>query len=136
MTTTQLSANLISITTPTLTDSSTKPATTAFASEGVISLGATLSGTVNLDLTSGKYFYGTTTGSTTFTVTNPPTSGVVGSFTLELTNGGSQTITWTNGKWAGASAPTLTTSGVDILTGFTRDAGTTVRWALAEKGSA
>ena len=104
--------------------------------ETVVNLGATLSGTVNINLATGTYFYGTVTGTTTFTVTNPPSSGTLGSFTLELTNGGSQTITWTAGKWAGGAAPTLTTSGVDILTGFTRDAATTVRLALAMKGSA
>ncbi len=103
--------------------------------ESVVNLGSALTGTVNIDLSTGSYFYGTLTGTTTFTVTNPPASGVVGSFTLELTNAGAQTITWTNGKWAGGTAATLTTAGVDILTGFTRDAGSTVRYALAEKDS-
>lgn len=36
--------------------------------------------------------------------------------TLLLTNGGSQTVTWTNVKWAGGTAPTLTANGVDCIT--------------------
>jgi len=96
--------------------------------------------TINLDLQSStlpRYFYTTFTGSsaTSIAVINPPTSGTVGSFTLELTNPGLCAITWTNGKWAGGTAPTFTTTGTDIIVGFTRNAGTTIRYSLSEKDS-
>ena len=104
-------------------------------SELAVNLG-NCTGNVSLNLSLGNYFYGTSTGNTVFTVANPPGSGVVGSFTLELTNGGAHTQTFTNAKWPGGAAPTLTTSGVDILSGLTRDAGATVRMALAEVASA
>ena len=51
--------------------------------------------------------------------------------TLLLTNGGAYTITWNSAiKWAGGTAPTLTASGVDILTFMTVDNGTIWRGAL------
>ena len=104
-------------------------------SEVAVNLG-NCTGNINLDLSLGNYFYGTSTGNTVFTVANPPGNGVVGSFTLELTNGGAHIQTFTNAKWPGGAAPTLTASGVDILSGLTRNAGATVRMALAEAASA
>lgn len=51
--------------------------------------------------------------------------------TLLLTNGGAYTITWNSAiKWAGGTAPTLTASGVDIITFLTVDNGATWRGAL------
>jgi len=102
--------------------------------ETPINLGS-LTGTINVDLSTGTFFYGTVTGTTTITITNPPASGIVAGFTLELTNPGSQTITWTNGKWPGGAAPAFTSSGVDIIGGYTRDGGSTIRYALSEKDS-
>jgi len=79
-----------------------------------------------IDLSTGNYFTYTVTGSTTFTVSNGASSGTVNSFILDLTNGGSATITWISGtKWAGGTAPTLTSSGRDVLGFFTEDGGTT-----------
>ena len=80
----------------------------------------------NIDLSVGNYFSKTISGTTTFTVSNTPTSGKAASFILDLTNGGSATINWWSGmKWAGGTAPTLTTSGRDVLGFFTYDGGTT-----------
>lgn len=80
----------------------------------------------DIDLSKGNYFTKTISGTTTFTVSNVPTSGSVASFILDLTNGGSATITWWSGtKWVGGTAPTLTTSGRDVLGFFTHDGGTT-----------
>lgn len=71
-------------------------------------------------------FSATVTGAVTLSFTNPPATGRLGSITLVLTNGGAFTVTWpTSVDWAGAVAPTLTASGVDILTFFTIDGGTT-----------
>ena len=104
--------------------------------ETSVNLGS-ITGATSLNLSSkaGVYFHGTITGTTTFTVTSPPAS-TVGSFTLLLADGGSQTITWTNGKWPGGAAPALSTSGTDVIVGFTPDAGTTVYLFLSGKGLA
>jgi len=89
-------------------------------------IGGTGGGTQDIDLTLGNVVSATVDTSTnTFTFSNPSTSGVSCSFTLILTNGGSQTVTWPGTvDWAGATAPTLTTSGVDVLTFTTIDGGT------------
>ena len=83
--------------------------------------------TPECDLEDGNVFTDTVdTGETTYTFSNPPASGTAGSFTLILTNGGSQTVNWpASVDWAGGDAPTLTASGVDIITFITTDGGTT-----------
>ena len=79
-----------------------------------------------IDLNLGNYFSKTISGTTTFTVSNVPATGTAASFVLDLTNGGSATINWWSGmKWAGGTAPTLTSSGRDVLGFFTHDGGTT-----------
>ena len=66
------------------------------------------------------------TSANTFTFSNPSASGKSCSFTLILTNGGSQTVNWPGSvDWPGGAAPTLTTTGVDVLVFTTVDAGTT-----------
>ena len=89
-------------------------------------IGSIGGGTQDIDLTAGNVVSGTVdTGTTTFTFSNPPASANSGSFTLILTNGGSQTVNWPGSvDWAAAPAPTLTTSGVDVLTFTTIDGGT------------
>lgn len=80
----------------------------------------------NIDVATGNLFTKTISGATTLTVSNVPASGNVGSFILDLTNGGSAAITWWSGvKWAGGAAPTLTTTGRDVLGFYTHDGGTT-----------
>lgn len=80
----------------------------------------------NIDLSTANYFSKTISGTTSFTVSNIPTTGTAASFILDMTNGGSATINWwSNVKWAGGTAPTLTTSGRDVLGFFTYDNGTT-----------
>ena len=95
-------------------------------SESVNAIGATGGGTQDIDLESGNVVTATVdTSANTFTFSNPPTTGTAGSFTLILTNGGSQTVNWPSAvDWAGSTAPTLTTSGVDVITFTTIDAGT------------
>jgi hypothetical protein len=89
-------------------------------------LGDTGGGTVDIDLEDGNFVSLTVSTSTTaLTFSNPPASGTVGSFTMEVTNGGSQTINWpASVAWADGTAPDLTAAGVDILTFYTRDGGT------------
>jgi hypothetical protein len=94
--------------------------------ETVNVLGDLGGGTDTIDLTAGNVVTATVSTSTqTFTFTNPSASGKSCSFTLILTNGGSQTVNWPGSvDWAGGSAPSLTSSGVDVLTFFTVDGGT------------
>lgn len=88
-----------------------------------------------VDLSAGNYFSKTIAADTTFTFTNTPSSRATG-FVLELTNAGSKVITWPGSvKWPGGAAPTLTSSGVDVLVFLTRDGGTTWRGILSMRDS-
>ena len=89
-------------------------------------IGSTGGGTQDIDLTLGNSVTATVDTSTnTFTFSNPSATGTGCGFTLILTNGGSQTVAWpASVDWAAATAPTLTTSGIDILAFWTVDGGT------------
>ena len=83
-----------------------------------------------INLTSGNVFELTLTANCTFTFSNPPASGTIGSFTLILIQDatGSRTVTWPAAvRWPGGTEPTLTTTAsyTDILEFLTNDAGTT-----------
>lgn len=83
-------------------------------------------GANDINLASGNLFTKTISAATTLTMSNKPASGQVISFILELTNAGSAVITWFSGvKWAGGTAPTLTTAGKDILGCYSHDGGLT-----------
>ena len=59
-----------------------------------------------------------------FTISNAPSSGIYGKFKLILTNGGTVSDPWhASVKFAGGTTPSLTSSGVDILTFETIDNG-------------
>jgi hypothetical protein len=91
-----------------------------------------MTGTVTMDLDAADCFFGTATGTITFAFSNVPASGDFVFVTLEITNGGSQTINWpASVTWPGGSPPDLTTSGVDTITLYTRNGGTTWRAAVA-----
>jgi hypothetical protein len=94
--------------------------------ETINAIGGTGGGTQDIDLTAGNVVTATVDTSTnTFTFSNPSATGKSCSFTLILTNGGSQTVVWPGAvDWPAATAPTLTATGVDVLTFFTLDAGT------------
>jgi hypothetical protein len=89
-------------------------------------IGGTGGGTQDIDLTLGNNVVATVdTNANTFTFSNPTASDELCGFTLFLTNGGSQTVNWPGTvDWAAATAPTLTTSGLDILVFVTTDGGT------------
>lgn len=90
----------------------------------------------NIDLSTGTFFSKTISGATTFTVSNVPATGKATNFILELTNGGSSSVTWWSGvKWASGTAPTLTSAGVDVLGFYTFDGGTTWRGMFLAKDS-
>ena len=88
------------------------------------------SGTLTLNLeTSNIFTVSLNAAITTLTISNPPASGSGGSFTLILTaDGTARAVTWPASiKWAGGTAPTLTsTSGkIDTFAFFSSDGGTT-----------
>ena len=91
-------------------------------------IGATGGGTQDIDLSLGNSVSATVdTSANTFTFSNPTASDEQNGFVLYLTNGGSQTVNWpASVDFAGGTAPTLTTAGVDVLVFTTIDAGT--RW--------
>ena len=94
--------------------------------ETINAIGGTGGGTQDLDLTLGNVQTATVdTSANTFTFSNPSATGIACGFTMILTNGGSQTVTWPGAvDWVAGTAPTLTTAGVDVLAFLTRDAGT------------
>ena len=82
-----------------------------------------LSGTA-IDLSVGNVFTKTISANTTFTITGVP-QGKSTMFNLVLTNGGAYTVTWpASVKWAENTPPSLTVSGIDILTFVTINGGT------------
>ncbi|MDP3955829.1 MAG: hypothetical protein Q8Q18_01115 [bacterium] len=90
-----------------------------------------VSGTTDIDLELGNVVTATISSATTFTFSNPPVSGIAGSFTLIVTNP-STNITWPSAvKWPAATEPTWTTTGTDVIAFFTQDAGTIWYGALS-----
>ena len=86
-------------------------------------------GSTTIDLSTGNYFTKTISGNTTFTFSNPPSSGTVGSFTLELTHS-SGTVTWPSSvKFNSDTAPTLTTGKTHLFFFVTDDGGSRYRGA-------
>lgn len=91
-----------------------------------------ISGSVAFDMNDGNFFHAVVTGNVTSIAFNNLTAGWAVFWVIELTNGGAFTVTWpASVKWPGGSAPTLQSSGVDVLVFYSRDGGTTVRGALA-----
>lgn len=86
-------------------------------------------GTITIDLATGNYFSKTiAAGTTTFNVSNVPTSTNAISFILDLTSGGLGTIVWGfNPKWQNGTPPSgfSTTTNRDVLVFYTYDGGTT-----------
>ena len=84
---------------------------------------------LDIDLSTGNYFTKTINGNSTFTFSNTPASGTVGSFTLELTHT-SGTVTWPSSvKFNADTAPTLTTGKTHLFFFVTDDGGTRYRGA-------
>lgn len=82
-------------------------------------------GTATANLLNGNAFSATSTATTTWVFSNPPTGARAGAFSLFLVNGGQFTQTWPGSvRWNGNSAPTLTSTGTDELAFVTYNAGT------------
>jgi hypothetical protein len=87
-----------------------------------------ITGNTNFDFENGNVQTLTiVSGTPTLGFINPPSTGIAGSMTLIITNGGASAVTWNAAvKWPGGNAPALTSSGVDVLSFLTTDAGTTI----------
>lgn len=93
---------------------------------------------LDIDLSTGNYFTKSVSTSSTVTFSNPPASGTVGSFILQLTLTGTGTaITWPDGTggqgtvyWNGDTPPTLTDARTHLFMFVTSDGGTTYRGAV------
>ncbi len=82
-------------------------------------------GSVTIDLSLGNNFRRQFNATSTIAFSNAPASNSFG-FTFTMVNAGTYALTWpVNLDWAGGSAPILTSTGVDVLTFFTFDGGTT-----------
>ena len=122
------------------TDSTTAGLTTEhlrITSDGVVEFKAgitedsvTLTGTsTTINLATATNFVHDLTGATTYTFSNPATTGNATAFTLKIIQDATaRTITWpASVDWAGGTAPTLTATsgGVDVFVFYTIDGGTT-----------
>ena len=103
---------------------------TSFAdgvNEGFTAVTST-SNAATINCRDGNVFSHTLTENTTFTFSNPPTSGTAYGFTLKLVqDSAARTVTWpASVDWAGATAPTISTGSgeVDVFVFFTHDGGT------------
>jgi hypothetical protein len=89
------------------------------------------SNATTIDCEAGNVFSHTLSENTTFTFSNPPSSGTAYGFSLKIVQDASAsgyTVTWpTSVDWPDATAPTLTTtaSAVDQFVFYTHDGGTT-----------
>ncbi len=80
---------------------------------------------ININVAQGATFTKTISAATAFTFSGAP-SGKSCCFSLILTNGGANTVTWPSSvKWADDAPPELKKSGADCLTFLTADGGTT-----------
>ena len=83
-------------------------------------------GALDVNCGNGNYFTKTINANSTFTFSNPPSSGTSFAFTLELTHS-SGTVTWPSSvKWNKDTAPTLTAGKTHLFMFVTDDGGT--RW--------
>ena len=106
--------------------------TTSLDVDGAYTSSVSAVAALDIDLSASNYFTKTIAGDSTFTFSNPPASGTVGSFTLELTYT-SGTITWPGSVYwngTGQTAPTITAGKVQLFVFSTRDGGTTYRGAV------
>ena len=101
----------------------TKKIKTQAQTEIVNAIGAVSTATA-IDFDEGNVVTAVIASGGSFTITNAPASGVYGKFKLILTNGGAASSIFPSSvKWAGGTEPTWTTSGIDIITFETIDAG-------------
>ena len=90
-------------------------------------IGSIGGGIQDIDLDLGKMVTATVdTSATTFTFSNPLATDNEDGFVFDITDGGSQTVTWAETvQWVAGAEPALTTTGKDRLVFTTLDGGTT-----------
>ena len=99
----------------------------------IVNVVGTVSGATAINFALGNVATAVLASGGSFTISNPPASGIYGKFKLILTNGGTVADPWhASVKFAGGTTPTLTTSGVDVLTFETIDNGAT--WFAVVEG--
>lgn len=103
-----------------------------------VSANTATTGSSTIDLSQSNVFRHVLTGNTTYTFSNPPSSGVLYSFTLVAQQDatGGRVITWpASAKWPGALTPpqTTTANAVDIWNFITYDGGSTYLGTLSGK---
>ena len=103
-----------------------------------VSANTSTTGATTIDLSVSNVFRHVLTGNTTYTFSNPPSSGVLYSFTLvaQQDASGSRVVAWpASAKWPGALQPpqTTTANAVDIWNFITYDGGSTYLGTLAGK---
>jgi hypothetical protein len=82
------------------------------------------SGATTINMSAGSEFTVTITGNTTISFSNPPTGNQSQVVYVQMTNGGTGTITWPTGTlFAAGTPPTYTVSGLDLF-GIKYDAST------------
>jgi hypothetical protein len=109
-----------------LLDNDLKRANLKDFSEDVNAIGTVTSNTA-INFENGNVQTVTVGGNCEFSFSNPPASGKAGTVTLVITNGGAYTTTFAAPvKWPGNVAPSLSSSGIDILSFLTTDGGTNI----------
>lgn len=98
------------------------------ASAEVVSA-SNVSGTYVIDLEQGNFFALALSGATTLSISNAITSGDAHVFYLEITSSGNAVTFPASVDWVGGVAPTLSSSGADTISLYTRDGG--ARWHAA-----
>lgn len=106
--------------------------TTTLDVDGAYTSSVSAVAALDIDLSASNYFTKTISGNSTFTFSNPPASGTVGSFTLEVNYTGGDILWPTSVYWNGngQTAPTITAGKVQLYMFVTRDGGATYRGAL------
>ena len=99
----------------------------------IVNAVGTVSTATAINFESGNVVTAVLASGGSFTISNPPTTGTYGKFKFILTNGGTVADPWhASVKFAGGTTPTLTTSGIDILTFETIDNG--ANWYAVVEG--
>ena len=94
-----------------------------------------LNANTSLNFANANFFSATANAKVTISFSNASAANTLSGCVLALTNGGSQTLTWSNVAWSGNTAPSLTSNGLDILVFVTYDGGTTVNGMVASLNS-
>ena len=86
--------------------------------------GNSATGPVALAFTDGHVHRVTATGNFTLSITAPPATGRAGAITIEAVNWGAFTVTLPAAfAWGTGTPPSFTSSGTDVITVYTHDAG-------------